>query len=163
MVKGRSGIDPIFRICTAEFHGCAASGADKPGLAAVARHGKTPVGADHDPRGLGKGQRVAPRGGAADLARLAPPDSVMTMARPDKGMRDLVKDGVADMTCLGMAYIMARQRNGAVGVVALASATPSMVKLHRPAMKTVMTHELGGCVQRRLKRPFSWLHAVPAI
>ena len=163
MVKGRSGIELIFCIGTPEFQGRAAPGTDKPGLAAVARHGKTPVRADHDPRGLGKAQRVAPRGGASDLACLAPPDSVMAMARPDKGMRDLVKDGVANVACFGMADIMARKRNGAIGIVALTGAAARMVKLHCPAIKAVMTHELSSRVQRRLKRPFSWLHAVPAI
>lgn len=127
------------------------------------RDGKTSVGADHDPGRLREGQRMAPRRRAADLARLAPPDSVVAMARPDKGMGDFMKDGVADMVRFCVADIMARQGNGSRGVVALTGAPARVIQLYCPAVEAMVTHELGGCFQRRLERPVSWLHAVPAI
>ena len=48
-------------------------------------------------------QRVA----ATDLARLAPPDGIMAVARPDQRVGDLVKDGIADMPGLGVPDIVA--------------------------------------------------------
>ena len=99
----------------------------------------------------------------ADFARLAPPDGVMTMAWPDKRMGNFMKNGVPDMAWLCMTNIVARQGNGAVGVVALAGAPPRMVKLYRPATKPMMLHEFSSGLERCLKRTFSWLHEAPAI
>ena len=106
---------------------------------------------------------MAPCGRTSDLARLAPPDRVMAVPRTDKRMRNLVKDGVADMVGFGMTDVMARQGNGAVRIIALAGAPSRVVKLDLPAVQTVMTHEVGSRFKRCLKRPVSWLHAARAI
>ena len=100
---------------------------------------------------------------AADLTRLAAPDGIMPVPRPDQRMRDLVKDGVADMIGLGMPDIMARQRDGATGIVALTGPTAGVIKIHSPVVKPVRAHQLRRCFQRRLKRPVILLHAAPAI
>ena len=100
---------------------------------------------------------------AADLTRLAAPDGIMPVARPDQRMRYLVKNGVADVVRLGMPDIVARQRDGTMCVIALPGAAAGMIEFHRPVVKSVCTHQLRGCFQRDLKRPVILLHAAPAI
>ena len=100
---------------------------------------------------------------AADLTRLAAPDGIMPVPRPDQRMRDLVKDGVADMIGLGMPDTMARQRDGATGIVALTGPAAGVIEFHSPFVKPVRAHQLRSCFQRGLKRPVILLHAAPAI
>jgi len=162
-VKRASGINPAFRFGRTKFNRRAACGTDKPGLAAMPGHGKTPVGTDHEPGCLRKGQRMASRRRATDLTCLPAPDCIMTMAWPDQGMGDLMKNGVTNMVRFCVTDIMARQRDRTVCVVALAGTPARMVKLHCPTFKTMLTHKLSGRFQRRLQRTVSWLHAAPAI
>ena len=87
----------------------------------------------------------------------------MPVPRPDQRMRDLVKDGVADMIGVGMPDVMARQREGATVLVALTGPTAGGIEFHSPVVKPVRAHQLRRCFQRRLKRPVILLHAAPAI
>jgi hypothetical protein len=83
--------------------------ADKTGLAAMTPDLETAFRAAHQP-GLGrKTQRMAPRRTTANLTRLAPPHRIMTMARTDQRMGNLMKDGIADVIILCMPYVMPGQ------------------------------------------------------
>lgn len=74
----------------------------------------------------------------------------MPVQRPDQRMRNLVKDGVADMIRLGMADIVARQRNGTTGIVALPGPAAGVIEFHSPIVKTVRVHHFPCCFQRSL-------------
>ena len=87
----------------------------------------------------------------------------MPVPRPDQRMRDLVKDGVADMIKLCMPDIMAGQRDGATGIVALTSPAAGVIEFHSPIVKPVRAQKFRRCFQRGLKRPVILLHAAPAI
>ena len=78
-------------------------------------------------------------------------------------MRDLVKNGVADMISFGVADIMARQRYGATGIVALPGPAAGTIEFHSPVVKPVRAHQLRRYFQRGLKRPVILLHVAPAI
>lgn len=95
------------RFLAHEFHRRTAGGADKAGLAPVSASLKTSVWAAHEPWLAGKVQCVATICRAADFTGLAAPDSIMAMARADKGMRNFMKDRVTDMRFLGVAHIVA--------------------------------------------------------
>ena len=87
----------------------------------------------------------------------------MPVPRPDQRMRDLVKDGVADMIGLGMPDIVARQRDGAIGIVALTGPAAGVIEFRSPVVKPVRAHQLRRCFQRGLKRSVILLHAAQAI
>ncbi len=74
-----------------------------------------------------------------------------------------IKDGVADVIGLGVADIMARQRDGATGIVALPGPATGMIEFHSPVVKPVRAHQFRRCFPRGLKRPVILLHAAPAI
>ena len=111
----------------------------------MARHGKTSVRTDHQPRSSRKSQGMAACRRAADLTRLAAPDGIMPVPWPDQRMRDLVKDGVADMIGLGMPDIVARQRDGATGIVALTGPAAGVIEFHSPVVKPVRAPWLSSC------------------
>ena len=77
---------------------------------------------------------MAARCGTADLAGLATPYGIVPVVRADKGMRNLVKDGVADVRGIRMADVMSGQGNHPPCVVALAGATSGMVQPDGPAV-----------------------------
>jgi hypothetical protein len=52
---------------------------------------------------------MAPRRTTANLTRLAPPHRIMSMARTDQRMGNLMKDGIADVIILCMPYVMPGQ------------------------------------------------------
>ena len=124
--------------------------ADKTGLAAMTADLEAPFRTTHHPGLGGKIQRMAPCRAAADLPRLAPPHHIMTMARTDQRMGNLMKDGIADMIILGMPHIMPRQRDLTPAVIALAGTPPRIVEPHCPAVKTMFAHQNGGGLERRL-------------
>ena len=77
----------------------------------------------------------------------------MTMPGTDKGMRDFMQNGVANMRLVRVAHIMARQGNFPLSIVALTGPPSRMIQSHAPLGKTMRLHERGGKLQRRLQRP----------
>ena len=84
---------------------------------------------------------MAPCRAAADLPRLTPPHGIMTVARTNQRVGNLMKDGIADVIIPGMPHIMPRQRNLTPAVIALAGAAPRIVEPHCPAVKTMLVHQ----------------------
>lgn len=111
---------------------------------------------------------MAARCGTADLAGLATPYGIVPVVRADKGMRNLVKNGVVNVRGIRMADVMSGQGNHPPCVVALAGATSGMVQPDGPAVEAVLAHQLGRLIQSGLKGAVtdlcvSWLHARQAI
>ena len=77
----------------------------------------------------------------------------MPMKRSYKRMRDFMQDCVTDMRLFGMPHKMARQRNSAIGIVALAGTPTCMIKPHMPSFQPVLGHQHSRHVQRMLQRP----------
>ena len=97
---------------------------------------KTAIWTGHHPSGPGKRQIMAPCRATTDLAGFLPPNSVMTMMRPDKRMGNFMQNRITNMICIGVPNIQPRQRNGLVCVITLASPPARMVKLESATLPT---------------------------
>ena len=114
---------------------------------------KTAIWTGHHPSGPGKRQIMAPCRATTDLAGFLPPNSVMTMMRPDKRMGNFMQNRITNMICIGVPNIQPRQRNSLVCVITLASPPARMVKLDPPPYQPVRLHQFSRKINRHTKWP----------